>query len=257
MRTLALWTVKGGVGKTAAAVNLAHAAAGDGLRTLLWDLDPQGAASFYLRVPAEVTGGVETVVKRSRALRPHLRPTEFPNLWILPADFSYRHLDLELDGRKKSTRRLADKLAGLAGDVDLAILDCAPSVSLVSEAILRAADGVAVPVIPSTLSMRTLAQVRTFVGEMPAGRRPWLAPFISMLDRRKSLHLQIQADCLADPGFLRTAIPTASVVERMGVVRAPVAATLPSQPAARAFNELWSELRDRLGITPPAARGHG
>ena len=255
MKTVGVWTLKGGVGKTAAAVNLSYVAARLGRRTLLWDMDPQGAASFYLRVAPRLKGGVDTVVKRSRQLAHHVKATEFDNLSLLPADFSYRHLDLELNGRKRATRRLADKVAPLDGRFDLVMLDCPPSVSLVSEAMLRAADAILVPVIPSTLSMRTLDQVRGFVADVGGKRPPMILPFLSMLDRRKRLHLETADRCLADPEFLRTAIPSASIVERMGVVRAPVAATLPTQPAARAFEALWSEVSDRIGLTPMSSGG--
>jgi cellulose biosynthesis protein BcsQ len=249
VRTVALWTIKGGVGKTAAAVNLAYAAAARGTRTLLWDLDPQGAASFYLRVLPQLDGGARVVVNQTTDLGWHARPTEFDNLSLLPADFSFRHLDLELDAAKKPKKRLAKRLRPLADRYDLILIDCPPSVSLVSEAVVRASDGVVVPVIPSTLSMRTLQQVRQFVGEYGRSRTR-LLPFLSMVDRRKRMHNELRDACLADPSFLRTSIPTASVVERMGVTRAPVAATLPSQPAARAFEALWDEIAHELRIGP-------
>ncbi len=249
MKTVAVWTIKGGVGKTAAAVNLAHAAALGGTRTLLWDLDPQGAASFYLRVAPRIPGGVKTLVRRSETLDRLVQPTEFDNLHLLPADFSYRHLDLALDSRAKPRRRLAERLATLDDRFDLALIDCPPSVSLVSEAVLRASDALVVPVIPTTLSMRTLEQVRSFVDDF-GKHRPEVLPFLSMVDRRKWMHNTITEQCLADAAFLRTPIPSASVVERMGLTRAPVAATLPSQPAARAFGALWEEIKLRLRVPP-------
>lgn len=249
MHTIAVWTVKGGVGKTAAAVNLAHAAASSGVRTLLWDLDPQGATSFYLRALPELPGGVQTVLDRDLDLRQFVQASEFDNLFLLPADFSYRHLDLALDAGRKPRKLLAKRLRPLAAEYDLVMIDCPPSVSLVSEAVLRAADAVLVPVIPTTLSMRTLEQVREFAAT--AGKhRPLVMPFLSMVDRRKWMHLDTSERCLADDSFLRTPIPSASVIERMGLTRAPVAATLPSQPAARAFGELWQEIAERLQIGP-------
>jgi cellulose biosynthesis protein BcsQ len=249
VHTIAVWTIKGGVGKTAAAVNLAHAAAMRGTRTLLWDLDPQGATSFYLRIPPHLPKGVRSVIDPSIDLLALIRPSEFDNLFLLPADFSYRHLDLELDAGKKPRKRLLRMLDPLADDFDLVLIDCPPSVSLVSEAVLRASEAVLVPVIPTTLSMRTLDQVRDFA-HSTGKHEPLLLPFLSMVDRRKRMHLDTCDLCLADDGFLRTTIPSASVVERMGLSRAPVAATLPSQPAAKAFASLWAEIAQRLHIGP-------
>ncbi len=247
MKVVAVWTVKGGVGKTAAAVNLAHAAATTGRRTLLWDLDPQGAASFYLRIAPRLEDGFDAVLRKKTDLAALAVPTEFHNLWLIPGDFELRHLDLALDDAKKPRSRLRTRLRPLADRFDVALLDCPPSVSLVTEAVLRAADVVLAPVVPTTLSLRTLGQVRRLVDEAGGDRPPTVVPFLSMVDRRKRLHLDTVGDCLDDPAFLRTPIPSASIVERMGVVRAPVAATLPSQPVAKAFAELWAELAERLG----------
>lgn len=245
MKSLAVWTIKGGVGKTSAAVNLAHAAAADGLRTLLWDLDPQGAASFYLRIPPQLDGDVGAITRRSVDLGELVRSTEFDNLSMLPGDFAFRHLDLALDAAKKPRKRFTAKLRSLGERFDLTILDCPPSVSLVSETVVKSVDAILVPVIPSTLSMRTLHQVRAFVTDH--GRGAEVLPFLSMVDRRKKMHTELSLACLADPAFLTTAIPSASVIEKMGLTRAPVAATLPSQPAARAFTALWREISERIG----------
>ena len=246
MKSLAVWTIKGGVGKTSAAVNLAHAAACGGLRTLLWDLDPQGAASFYLRIAPGSGADLSTIIRKKPPLAALALPTEFDNLSMLPADTTYRHLDLALDAAGKPRKRFAAKLATLEEAFDLAILDCPPSMSLVSETVARTVDAILVPVIPSTLSMRTLHQVRAFISDH--GRGAEVLPFLSMVDRRKKMHNELGLACLADPAFLTVAIPSASVVEKMGITRAPVAATLPSQPAARAFTALWREIRERVGV---------
>jgi chromosome partitioning protein len=246
MHVLAVWSVKGGVGKTAAAVNLASLAAAAGLRTLLWDLDPQGATSFYFRVRARVKGGGRTVVRRSVDLRSLVRATDVDNLDLLPADFSYGRLDLELDARKKPARRIARKLAPLAADYDWTMLDCPPSVSLASEAVLCASEALLVPVIPTTLAVRGLAQVREFAVAV-AGKHLRIMPFLSMVDRRKKLHREIVERCgAAAEGFLPTAIPTASAVERMGVHRQPVVRFAPRSAAAAAFTALWEDVRERV-----------
>ena len=248
MRVVAVWTIKGGVGKTAAAVNLAALAAAEGWRTLLWDLDPQGAASFYFRVKPKVKGGGRKLLRRSAELRRWIRGTDFDNLDLLPADFSYRRFDLDLDGRRGPAKRLALKLAPLADEYDAVILDCPPSVSLASDSVLRAADALLVPVIPTTLSLRSLDQVRSFAAKV--GKRDLLVlPFLSMVDRRKTMHREALEWCHADESFLRATIPAASVVEKMGLHRAPLLTYAPVSEAAQAFAGLWEELAVRIALS--------
>ena len=106
MKVLATYNIKGGVGKTATAVNLAHVAAAEGNRVLVWDLDPQGAATFYFRVKPKVKGGGKAIVRGSIELGDAIKATDFDNLDLVPADFSYRHLDLWLDDAKKPLVRI-------------------------------------------------------------------------------------------------------------------------------------------------------
>jgi cellulose biosynthesis protein BcsQ len=178
-------------------------------------------------------------------LAKHVKASDLTGLHLLPADFSLRHLDLRLEERSHSTRRLASLLDPVAGQYDLAILDCPPGISLASEAVFRTVDALLVPTIPTTLSVRTLAQLADFLATADA--RPTILPFVSMLDRRKVLHRQL-VESLADvePPFLTTAIPNASAVERMAVHRAPLGEVAPRSAARKAFAGLWSEVAARL-----------
>ena len=243
MKTVATYSIKGGVGKTSAAVNLGTLAARDGLRTLIWDLDPQGAASFLLRIRPKVKGGGRRLIRGKGEPLDVMKGTDIAGLDLLPADFSYRHLDIELDKRKKPLQRLGMVLDRLEDDYDLAILDCAPSISLVSESVFSAADLLLVPIVPSTLSVRTFEQLQEFLAGVGESAPDVLA-FLSMVDRRKKLHRELTASLPATlPAVSATAIPSASVVELMGVRRAPVVATLPSSPAAKAYVALWEQVR--------------
>jgi chromosome partitioning protein len=248
VKVLATYNIKGGVGKTSAAVNIAALGARDGLRTLLWDLDPQGAASFLFRVRPKVKGGGRKLVRGRTDIVDLLRGTDVEGLDLLPADFSYRHMDLALDDSNKPTRRLGRVLEPVAPHYDLAVLDCPPSISLVSESVFEAADTLLVPLIPSTLTMRTFDQLDDFVAER-VSHPPEILAFFSMVDRRKRLHRQVVESFPADrKDVARTAIPAATEVELMGVRRAPVVIDRPHSRAGRAYLGLWSEVRDRVGV---------
>ena len=247
MKVLATYNIKGSVGKTATAVNLAYLAAEGGTRTLVWDLDPQGAASFYFRVKPRVKGGAEAIIGGRRALDRAIKGTDYDNLDLMPADFSYRNMDLDLDGTRKPTRRIDLLLRPLARDYDYTFLDCPPSISLVSENVFRAADALLVPLIPTTLSMRTLAQLDAFLADQSPKRRPRILAFFSMVDQRKTLHRELIEKVRAERSdVLDTQIPATSDIERMGVHRAPLASYAPRARSAAAYRELWAEVVDRL-----------
>ena len=246
MKVLATYNIKGGVGKTASAVNLSYLAARDGQRVLLADLDPQAAASYLLRVRPRVKGGGKALIRGSRELDAAIKGTDFENLDLLPADFTFRNLDLILDATKRPTQRLARLLRPLGTSYDLVFLDCPPGISLLSESVLHAADTVLVPIIPTTLSLRTLDQLTDFISDFD-GHRPTVLAFFSMIDRRKRLHNEIAERLPAErKDVAATAIPALSMIERMSVERAPVTAFAPRSAAARAYAALWAEVRDRL-----------
>jgi chromosome partitioning protein len=244
MQVIALYNSKGGVGKTSATVNLAYLAARDGARVLLWDLDPQGAASYCLRIKPKIKGGGKRLLKNDLADR--IKFTDYPSLDLLPADFSYRNLDRVLDDAKKPERGLHKRLKDLSDDYDYVFLDCPPSISLLSESIFYAARRLLVPIIPAILSLRTLEQLAAFSAD-ERFRDVEVIPFVSMLDRRRRLHREFLERIPRDwPNALDTAIPYASEVERMASERTPLAVFAPRSRAARAYTDLWRELGERL-----------
>lgn len=247
MTVFATYNIKGGVGKTAAAVNLSYNAALEGRRTLLWDLDAQGAASYYFRIPADSGGGKRTLTGK-QDLDSLVRGTDFPGLDLLPANFSFRHLDVWLDESKKPETRLGKRLKPLARDYECVFLDCAPTLSLASESIFHAADVLLIPLIPTTLSLRAFEQLQGFLDEKgPKGLRR--LAFFSMADRRKKLHLDIMSALPGErPEILGTVIPQASEVERMGPEQAPVGHYAANSRAGLAYRDLWREIRQRLDL---------
>jgi len=243
VKVLATYNIKGGVGKTSTAVNISHLAAQDGLRVLLADLDPQAAASYVLRIKPRVKGGASGLVRGGRPVDDAIKGTDYDGLDLLPADFTFRNLDLVLDATKRPTQRLAKLLRPLRGAYDLVVLDCPPGISLLSESVLHAADTVLVPLIPTTLSKRTLDQLTEFITGFD-GHRPKVLAFFSMVDRRKRLHAQIMAELATERDDVVTAaIPALSLIEQMAARKEPVTAFSPRSAAAAAYGRLWAEVR--------------
>ncbi len=246
MKTLALYSIKGGVGKTSSAVNLAFIAARNGYRTLLWDLDPQAASSYYFRIKPKIKGGSKDLIAGKQPLDGLIKATDFDNLDLLPSDFSFRNLDLLLDAKKKPTRQLKKLLKPLAVDYDFIFLDCPPSISLLSEAIFEAADLLLSPIIPTTLSVRTLNQLQTVIADKELSHLA-LIPFFSMVDKRKKMHLDIMAHLSETyPNILNTAIPYASDIERMGLEQCPLGAYSHKSRSINAYDALWQEILARI-----------
>jgi cellulose biosynthesis protein BcsQ len=246
MTIVALYSIKGGVGKTASAVNLAFIAARNGYRTLIWDLDPQAASSYYFRVKPKIKGGSKELIAGKHALDELIKGTDFDNLDLLPADFSFRNLDLQLDEKKKPTRQLKKLLKPLIADYDFIFLDCPPNISLLSEAVFEAADILLSPIIPTTLSVRTLNQLQAVLIDKQLDQLT-LIPFFSMVDRRKKMHLDIIAHLSESyPNTLNTAIPYASDIERMGVEQCPLGVYSHNSRSMTAYNQLWQEILTRL-----------
>lgn len=275
MKVVAVAGVKGGVGKTSAAVNLAHLASLDNLRTLLWDLDPQGAATHCYRPSAAVIadssvadaggrsggpdagGGGGRRGRRGRrriqrGVHPHIRSIS-PTLDLLPADPERGPLAVLSDQKGppvKLLRTMVDRLADGGGSgrdgYDVVILDCAPGTGPMTEAVLAVSDLVLTPVVPTPLSLRTLGQFEQFV----LAKRPGLPmiAFLSMADERKVLHRQLLTQIGDDPRFSSAVVPVSSSVERMGLEQRPAVEASPRNLAARAYGQLWREVSLRLGV---------
>jgi chromosome partitioning protein len=254
MKIIAVTNIKGGVGKTTTAVNLSFLCAAGGRPTLLWDLDPQGAATYTLRGEPHEGASAKKLLRGKRQLPELILSTGYPGLDLLPADFSYRNFDVHLAERKRPTERLLKMSRSLRDVYSALFLDCAPGISLLTENVLRAADAIIVPLLPTPLSVRMLVQLRDFiVGEGWADLL--LLPFFSMVDRRKSLHEEVIANTREQfPMMLATEVPYMSDIERMSVRRAPIPAFAPRSAAAQIYSALWAEVAARMGQPLPAAR---
>lgn len=119
MVTIALYNLKGGVGKTAASINLAYLSAKEGYKTLIWDLDPQGSSSFYLGVNASVKNEAKKILSNEMDLEDAIQHTSYENLDIIPADLSSRHADILLANMKQSKKKIASLLSTIKNNTTL------------------------------------------------------------------------------------------------------------------------------------------
>ena len=243
MRTIALYSNKGGVGKTAAAVNLSYLSAQTGAKTLICDIDPQSSATYYFRVKPKLKSGAKGFLKGGKKVFKSIKGTDYENLDLLPAAFSHRQLDIEFSQLNGSKNRLNKILKPLKAEYDVIFLDCPASISTLAENVLNMANYTIVPLIPTTLSVRTYLQLLAFCRKknIESGR---IYTFFSMVDRRKNMHHALMAAVSGKfSGVLKSEIPYLAMIEQMGVYREPVGAFSPGSIASHAYQGLWQQIQ--------------
>jgi len=247
MICIALYNAKGGVGKTAACVNLSFLASSEGKKTLLWDLDSQASSSFYFRVEQKKRGGIKKLAgSRKRKIDSYIQKTQFEKLSLLPADFSARKFDIIFHDMKKPKKQLQNLLAGLKTSYDVVFLDAPPGFSLLSENVLRTVDFLLLPMIPTTLSVRTFLQIMKYVEDRGLDLKK-VFPFFSLVDMRKKIHREtVQSYTDIENNFLKTYIPYSSDVEKMGVRCMPLFSFAHQSRAAQAYRLLWEEIKKKI-----------
>lgn len=245
-RVIAVYNIKGGVGKTSTAVNLAWLASRHDGKVLLWDLDPQSASAYCLQIKSARRS--DKLLKGKVAADKAVTATDYDNLDLLCSDFSLRHADLLLSEMKKPEQQLARIIAPLRSSYDFIIIDAPPGLTLLSEAIFKAADMVVLPTLPSILSLRMLAELIDFKKEHQI-KQLRIRAFFNMVDSRKSLHRRIIAERhRMGKVMLNSYIPYASAVEQMAERRMPLSCFSPQSPAAMAYGILWAEVFDTLQV---------
>lgn len=243
MFVISLFNLKGGVGKTASCVNFAYMAAKDGYRTLLWDLDPQGASGFYYDVNANKKDLAKKIIEHNLDIRDAIVQTGH-NVDLIPADISARKLDLLLEENKGSKKQLKTLLKDVAKQYDFVFIDCPPGFSLLADNIFNASDLVFMPVIPTTLSVRTYEIVRERFADKTELDK--LMCFFSMVDIRKNMHKDVMTQLYKDKRFFEYYIPYMSEIEKMGIHAAPVESFAPSSYAATCYRALWNEIKEGI-----------
>ncbi|MBX2857262.1 MAG: ParA family protein [Cellvibrionaceae bacterium] len=241
MITIAIYNLKGGVGKTTSAVNLAHLASTAKKNTVLWDWDPQAAATWYFGLD----DGERKAIRLLRKGEPFgtleiISP--FPNLSIVPADLSLRQFDTDLAGMGAARRFMRQLIKPVGKNTDILIFDCPPTLSPSMEFLLSGVDLMLVPMIPSPLSLRAMHQVTEFFQEQKQPPRR-IHGFFNMVDMRRSIHKQtLESAKLLPLPVLKTLIPMDSAAEQMSEMRAPLTSYARAGRAATAYRAMWKEI---------------
>jgi chromosome partitioning protein len=247
VQSVALTALKGGVGKTSTTVNLAALAAAAGHRTLVWDIDPQAGATACLGVKPKLRGGAQRLLGGDRDLHQAIRRSAIERLDVLPGDVTLREADVIVSSGRKPRRTLKRILSSVAKDYDVVVVDCPPGVGPATEVLVRSVDLMLIPVVPAPLDLRALDRFTDVVEELGAPAE-LVAPFLSLVDRRKPLHRKLVDEVRTERRFLAAAVPVSSAVERMPMEQVPTVVAAPRSLASLALRDLWAEVSDRLDV---------
>ena len=201
-RVLAVSNQKGGVGKTTTAINLGTALAAIGEKVLIVDMDPQGNASTGLGVPRETRRiTIYDVVVDGRSIHDAAVQTAVPGLFIIPADADMSGVEIELSQADRRSYRLRDALEKQADSghtaYDYVLIDCPPSLNLLTLNAMAAADGVLVPLQCEFFALEGLSQLMKTIEMVRQSLNPALeiqGLVLTMYDRRNALSGQVAAD---------------------------------------------------------------
>jgi cellulose biosynthesis protein BcsQ len=246
LKSIAVYNFKGGVGKTTSTVNLAYLASEKGSKTLVWDLDPQGSLSYIFQINAKIKGGAKTLLANKHDFNDAIRETAYANLDLIPSDFSMRNMDIILDDIKKSKKKIKGFIDQLGEKYDYLFIDCPPGLSTLSDHLFHSVNFLLVPMIPSTLSVRSYQNIVNYFNnnDIDIGK---IIPFFSLVDLRKKIHKEVMSENLKnDKSILHTFIKYSSEIEKMSVDCIPLPVGIPHSKSALSYITLWRELRKKI-----------
>jgi chromosome partitioning protein len=251
VRVTACTNQKGGVGKTTTVINLAAYLALSGTRTLVIDLDPQGNATSGLGVDRRTVerSSYEALVDRA-PMSELVRETPIDGLELVPSSPALSGAEVELVGAEARERRLAASLADLNGRYERILIDCPPSLGLLTVNALTAADGVLIPIQTEYYALEGLSQLVNTIRRVREGLNPRLeidGVLLTMYDARTNLSAQVASEVRRHMNgtVYETVVPRSVRLSEAPSHGLPIALYDPASRGADAYRELAGEVTAR------------
>lgn len=247
-RIIAIVNQKGGVGKTTTSINLAAALAAKGLKVLLIDMDPQGNASTGLGIPRALRDKtIYNVLTDGLSIDEAVSATEVKNLSIVPSHVDLSAAEMEIGQTEGRTRILRDAIAAAQSKFDYVMIDCPPSLNILTINALSAARSVIVPLQCEFFALEGLSQLLQTVEMAKSSINPALAidgVMLTMYDRRNRLSAQVAEDVRKHLGraVFETIIPRNVRIAEAPSFGQPVISYAPNSKGAKAYLSLADEL---------------